>query len=490
LALLLALPLAASAQAPGNPGAGATIERFTPADAALSCTALRSQALELDSVVNAGRPAEPEGPGVGQQIVGNVASNAGAVAGQIAGSAFGAWGSLLGRAVGAAGAQTAAQTAMAAPAPPPVDPAVAARAKQAQDRIDSLNRIAGMKGCRASEPDFAGNALNPQQLAALAVPPAEGAVRLAFNPAVLDGTGPLLPVPALSGGLPVAGKRVYVAEYRVLFENAGSITANTRAGYLFRTNYGGTSVRVNYVANLDTGLLQSITDRAWRDFQERARQAGLNLESAERFVAEHGAVYDTTEPASTAAQPVEEKANEGYGARNYLVMAPTGMRLHSRGFTGIGAGNISNRIAYVQKQLEGLSIGYSVNLAATESTGGGSSILKRGSSANASAAMSVGMPPSMVLAQTHANANILRPAQRLDVPGQFANFRETSRFDTRSDALMVGLTQLSRQAGVAANQSMKIDMTVDLDPNAYASLALQGLASFNQALVERLKTGQ
>jgi hypothetical protein len=470
------------------------IVRFRPADAQLTCAQLRQEALDLDKVVSAAKPPEPEAPGVGQRIVSNVAGNVGGVAGQIAGSAFGAFGSMFGRVAGAAAATTAAQSATATPAAPPVDPAVAARARLAQDRVDSLNRIAGMKACRASEPSFAGNPLTTEQVAMLATPGAAGAgpATSTFNPAVLQAPGPLINANLpIDGQISLEGRRVFISEFRVLFENAGSVTASTRGGYLFRTNYGSTSVKVSYAGNLDMTMLQAITDQAWRDFQARAAAEGITLESASQVASETGGafVYEATEAPSQPGKLVEVPHSEGYGARNYIAVAPSGMKLHARGITGIGAGSFAGRMAFSQRSLEGLAISYTVNLASLESSGSGSSIFRRGSSADASAALSVGGLGMNPIVQTHLSGGLLRSAQRIEVPGQFAFFREASRYDTATDARMVALSQLSAQMGVAANQSSNVSMTVELDPNAYASLALQGLASLNQSVVTRLKQG-
>lgn len=284
------------------------------------------------------------------------------------------------------------------------------------------------------------------------------------------------------------GRRFYVSEYRVMFEQGGSITANTRAAYLGGTNYGATRMTVRYAAPAyDLALLQAVTDRAYADFLDRLVAVGAKAEPAEAFTTEFGRVYENTEIPSQAGAPVIEESSFGHGKRSYVVMAPTGMKLHPRGLAGLGAGNISNRIAYGRAGVDAITVVLAVNIAAQESSGNASSLFRRGSSANASAAMEVVHGPNMVLLQGHAASNLLRLDSPLAVPGQFANFRETGGYDTRQDAAMVGLTLLGNLAGRAVNQSKSVDMAVDVDPLAMASLALQGLSTVNQAIAGQIK---
>lgn len=282
------------------------------------------------------------------------------------------------------------------------------------------------------------------------------------------------------------GKRFYVAEYRVLFEIGGSVSANTRGAYFGGTDYGATNVRVNYlVPTPDVALLQAITDRAYADFLARLDAAGLKPEPADTFVKENGAIYDATQDASRAGGEVYEDVELGYGKRKYMVFVPTGTKMVARGFAGLGAGNIGKRIDFSKGNLEGVSMGMVVNLAAQESSGGGSSMFKRGSSANASAAMEVAMPPRQLgVLQTHAHTQIVSLNGPLAVPGQFANLRETGGYDTQKDAAVKALQIFGALTmGVAGNTSKRVDMALDVDNAALARQALQGMAAVNQAAV-------
>lgn len=299
---------------------------------------------------------------------------------------------------------------------------------------------------------------------------------------------PVAPLEAavpVKGSATLKGKRFYIAEYRVLFEMGGSVSANTRAAYFGGTDYGSTNVRVNYlVPTPDVKLLQAITDKAYADFLARLEAAGVKPEPAEAFVKENGAVYEATAEASKPGAEVYEDVELGYGKRKYLVMAPTGTRLVPRGFAGIGAGNIGKRIDFSKANLEGVSVGMVVNLAAQESSGGGSSMFKRGSSANASAAMEVAMAPKQLgVMQTHALTQVVSLGGPLPVPGQFANLRETGGYDTQKDTAVKALQIFGAVTmGLGASTSKRVDMALDVDNAALARHALQGMAAVNQAV--------
>ena len=289
-----------------------------------------------------------------------------------------------------------------------------------------------------------------------------------------------------SSNVVLKGKRFYIAEYRVLFEVGGKVTANTRAAYFGGRDYGATRVTVNYdLPKPDVQFFQQITDKGYADFLAKLEAAGLKPEPAEAFVKENGAVYESSADGSRPGAEVFEEVDLGYGKRKYLVMAPTGTRLVARSFIGLGAGNIGKRIDFSKGQMEGVSVGMVVNLAAQESSGGGSSMFKRGSSANASAAMELAMPPKQLGAlQTHATTQIVSLSGPLAVPGQFGTLREIGGYDSSKDPVVAGINMLGRLTmGVAGNNSKKVDMALDVDGPALARQALQGIAAVNQAVV-------
>ncbi|RYX88519.1 MAG: hypothetical protein EOO28_35990 [Comamonadaceae bacterium] len=380
-------------------------------------------------------------------------------------------------------------------------------AAQALARKDFLTQLFVARGCRMSDLAFAGTPLSPdafRRLMASAPPPA------AVGPAAMPGGMAAGPVPAsaadvqaalsapvtpldvskvITGTAAIKGKRFYVSEYRVMVETGGSITASTRAAYFGGTDHGATRMTVNYQApQLDMAALQAVVDKSYADFIQRLEAAGAKPEAAESIIKEAGgAVYEATLEGSKPGAPVTDEADLGYGKRRYLVFAPTGMKLNSRGFAGLGAGNISQRINYSKSNLEAISVVMAINIAAQESSGSGSSLFRRGSSANASAAMEIGGMPRMLMLQSHAQTQTLNAQAALPVPGQFATMRESGGYDTRNDAAVAGIQALGRMMGSAGNNSKRVDMTLDVDTAAMSRMAYQGLVSMNQGIAGAIR---
>ncbi|MES2976057.1 MAG: hypothetical protein V4757_20735 [Pseudomonadota bacterium] len=392
-----------------------------------------------------------------------------------------------------------------------VSKAMPAAAQQALARKDFLTQLFVARGCRVSDLSFAGTPVSPDTFRRLvssapsmpampavapmaampgAAPPGPVAASAADIQAALQAPVTLLDASSqVKGNANLKGKRFYISEYRVMVETGGSITASTRAAYFGGTDYGATRMTVNYQAPaLDVVALQAVVDKAYADFQQRLEAAGAKPEPADVILRETGgAVYDATLDATRPGAPVTDEADLGYGKRRYLVFAPTGMKLNSRGLAGLGAGNISQRINYSKTNFEAISVVLAVNLAAQESSGSGSSMFRRGSSANASAAMEVGGVPRMLLLQSHAHTTTLNAASALAVPGQFANMRESGGYDTRQDAAVQGIQALGRMMGQAGNQSRRVEMTLDVDTAAMSRMALQGLVSMNQGMAAAIR---
>jgi hypothetical protein len=224
--------------------------------------------------------------------------------------------------------------------------------------------------------------------------------------------------------------------------------------------------------------------------RHRLDAAGIVLEARESFIAEHGEVYPANEVATRPEAPVYSEENLGYTVRKYLVMAPTGMKLHPRSFAGLGAGNIGKRIDFVKNKLEGVSISIAVNLTDLESSGSRSSILAReGASTGINEAMMIRPLAGNFVVQAHAEGGSLRLQEGFSVPGNFAHFREVGGYDTQKDALVRSLQIAGNLAGIAANKSKTVEMAVDLDGANTSRMMLQGLMTFNKGLVDKLKSG-
>lgn len=460
------------------------IARVQPNDATLDCAAIAGEQKSLAEVIAAG---DPDAPSLGKSAAGGAAK----VGGEVAGAAvaqgsglFGGLGGLASKLVGAV-AQQQVEEHMAP------DAAAVARAGQAKERAAFLTQLAAARECRTDDPAYPGKPLSADAMKQLTEGPAAGKLTplaLADIQPLLD--APLTPLdarPAFDGELKLAGKRYSISEFRVLFEVAGEVSANTRAGHLPGVDYGATHSHIKYqVADPDIAALQAITDRAWADFKQRLAAKGVALQDAAG-----DAVYPTTEAASVPGAPVYAEQNLGYTVRKYLVMAPTGMKLHARGFAGLGAGNIGVRMDWSKTKQDAIDVGVAVNIAGLASSGSGSSILHReGASVDAGAGMSLFTPPASAAISGHVDAGALRMSKPLAIPGSFASFREVGGFDSQKNGVVRALQIAGNLAGVAANKSKTVEMEVDLDGPATARMALQGLASFNEALAERLKAGQ
>ncbi|MCB1939132.1 MAG: hypothetical protein KDF24_05795 [Rhodocyclaceae bacterium] len=465
------------------------IARVMPGDQALACSDIHAEQSRLDAIIAAG---DPQAGAVGKAAAGTAANVGGQVAGgavaQSVGGLFGALGSVVGKVAGA----VAQQSAEAHMAP---DAATIERAAQAQTRKDFLARLALARDCRTDDPSRTGKPLSTAEFAALSAAPtplpAAGGTPLnaaSIAPIVgaeLTPAGKSLP---LEGNFNLAGKRYYIAEYLVYFDVAGEVSASTRAGYLPGRDYGATHVRVKYeVPDLDIAAFQAITDRSWQDFTARLAAAGVALENRADFVAQNGVVYGDYENASQPGAPVFVEQNQGHSERKFLVMSPTGMQKLSRGFAGLGAGNMGTRMDWVKGNLEAVSVAVTINIAALESSGSGSSILNRSSSANAGAAMSIsGPPPDKAVLFSHANAMSVRLSDAVTIDGNFSTFRETGGWDSSTDGVAVAMNALNNLAGRAGNSSKRVDMAVDLDGPATARMSLSALADFNAAIAQRL----
>lgn len=486
--LLIRSLLAAYLVGAATQSSAQAIERVVSSDAGLDCAAIARESQAMDGLIEAG---DPRGNAVGKVAAGTAANVGGQVAGaavaQSVGGLFGALGSMVSKAAGTVAQQTAEEKM----AP---DAAAQEKAAQATARKSFLTELSAARECRGDS--GAGKVLTPerfQEIASRSMPQPIAEITpltAASVQAALAAPVTLLPAGEVEGKLDMKGKRFYVAEFRVLFEVGGQSSANTRGGYLPGRDYGSTRAKVNYnVANIDVAAFQAITDKAWADFKSRVASAGVVLDDAATFVQQNGAIYEASEEASKPGAPVFLEKNFGHAERKYLVMAPSGMKLHSRGFAGLGAGSIGTRMTWMKSNLEALSISVAVNIAALETSGSGSTMVKRESSASAGEGMSLTMAPDTLLVQSHTHTNVLRMDQPLAVAGNFASFRQTGGYDSDKDAVGRTMGLLTNMAGMGANKTKRADMDVELDGPAMGRMALQGLSTVNQAIADQLKAG-
>lgn len=455
-----------------------SIDRIQGADSSLSCQDIASQQIEMKTHIDAGSTER----GLGTAAVGGAANVGGQVAtSQVAGGLFGAFGGIAAKVAGT----LAQEKAEAAVGP---DPAAIEKARQASARNDFLTQLALAKNCATPTGEKV-LTLEEFQQVATALP--IGTVKAqAMTPelvlASLKEPVTLLPtVGATEGNLNIKGKKVFLTEYRVLFDISGEVNANTRGGYLLGTDYGSTRVTVKYkVPNVDVAAFQAITDKAFEDFKARMASTGVDITYGNP---PEGGVYEATQPGSTAEKSVYISKDVGHSKRVFLVMAPTGMKLISRGFTGIGAGNISNRISWGGKNYEGMNVTQTINIADHASSGSGSSIFRKGSEADAKSGMSVAAGTGEFLVQTHVSGSFLRADNPVLIAGDFANFKDVGGFDSDKNTALRVVGTLQNLAGMGADKFKTVEKEVELDGAATARLAFQGLASMNQALANSVK---
>lgn len=460
------------------PGLAWSIDRIQGADSGLNCDAIATQQTEMNRYIEAGNTER----GLGTAAAGGAANVGGQVAtAQVAGGLFGAFGGIAAKVAGTL-AQDQAEAAIGP------DPAAVEKAKLAANRNDFLTQLALAKNCATPGGE---KILSLEEFQKVATAAPIGSVKAqAMTPELVLSTLKE-PVSILStsgvadGNLKIKGKKVFLTEYRVLFDVSGEVKANTRGGYLLGSDYGSTRVTVKYkIPNVDVAAFQAITDKAFEDFKSRMATTGLDLTYGNP---PEGGVYDATQQGSTPEAPVYITKDVGHSKRVFLVMAPTGMKLISRGFTGIGAGNIGNRIAWGGKNYEGMNVTQTINIADHESSGSGSSIFRKRSEADAKSGMSVAAGTGEFLVQTHVSGNLLRADNPVLIAGQFANFKDVGGFDSDKNTALRVVGTLQNLAGMGADKFKTVEKEVELDGAATARMALQGLATMNQAVAESIR---
>ncbi len=308
-------------------------------------------------------------------------------------------------------------------------------------------------------------------------------------PALARPVGAAMDSPSVSGRLDLAGKRVYIAEYQLLFEVAAQVVAATRQGRLFGRDQGAERVTLAYGSAPDIASLQALTDRAWTDLRARLDAAGVVLEPAGPVVARFGAVFEATEPASAADAPVYVTARAAGGARRYLVLAPTGMKLAARSPTGeLSSVNLAARSAYAQGRVEGLSLAMAVNLSVLDAAALRPSGFGGDPAAAISPLMEIGPAPAAALVLAHAQRSLVNLNEALLLEGEFGRLRLADGSSTA--AAPDPFAGLRRGADAAAEAPKRVEVVLETDGPVLARMALFGISAANQAIASALREGQ
>ena len=294
-----------------------------------------------------------------------------------------------------------------------------------------------------------------------------------------------------SGALDLKGKRLYIAEYLLLWDLSGEVPASARGGVLLGTPLVPGPALLAYRSRPDMAALQALTDRAWADLQARLAAAGVVLADAQAVVAEHGAVYAATDAASTPAAPVVLESKAGDTQRRYLVLAPTGMRIVNRNAAGIGLGNPAARLAYPARGVEGLSLAMAVNLSALDATGQRvPGFASPGGLPTLSPLMELAPAPSAALVHAHAQLALVNLSEALVPAAEFGRLRPVPLDGPipTNDPLSPLASLGRRLAGDTTAQ--RVSAELDVDGPTTARLVLLVTSAANQAIADALKSAQ
>lgn len=327
---------------------------------------------------------------------------------------------------------------------------------------------------------------NALRLSALAL-----ALTLAFQPAASQtppqtqaGLAALSAPIALPGPVPrgfsrtvLAGERVrqkvFVPSYRVAFTVATGARAATRG-----TSFGDTQ-RASAAAGLvgvDEAMLQAITERALADLKERLTQAGFEVVPVETWKAVPGAADLQVGPATIAYKASQQAGS----AQTYAIVNPASLGAWPETAMPVNLGPVRRMTGALEATM--LSPRFNVNFAYVQAERGRMSLLPSAPRAS----LTPGIHAAPVIAGfglatwgarvgQHGGFMEYKVDGSLPAPGTFdrAGSSGTQRVDT-SGARMWGPTQVS------------LEERYEVDPEAYARLALQVLALQNQIAVDEL----
>jgi hypothetical protein len=299
--------------------------------------------------------------------------------------------------------------------------------------------------------------------------------------------GAAVSTPRTRGTLDLKGKRFYIAEYRVLIDQSGERPAWLRDGRLLGLQLQGDTVMLSYRSQPDIAALQALTDRAWADLQQRLENAGVTLTAPEEIIGAHGAIFEATEPGSTAAAPVTVDARTGDTTRHYLALAPSGGKLVRQVPGGLDIGNLAARLSYPRHNVEALSLALAVNLSALDGSGQRASSYALAPGVEAlSPQMELGPAPSAALVHAHAQRALVNLNEALLLAPEFGRLRLASAAEAaKPTSPLQALITLGKS--LARGPQTTLDTVLELDGPATGRLLMYSLQAANQAIADTLK---
>ncbi len=280
-------------------------------------------------------------------------------------------------------------------------------------------------------------------------------------------------------------KRLAIPVYRVAFTVQTAASAHSMAA--LDRDYGGVSTSMTVsLAGVSSDTMQAITDRAWRDFQQRLVDEGFELVPMEEIEQTEG--YGKI------------KFTRGLYSKNilgtaYAVYSPSTMPLfwdfgHPIGNAGFSIGTEFNEISRDTNALLVIPT-LVVNFVEMESSG--RSMVARSASVNAEMGMSL-----LDMSQVHLRIGHPKMATAVDFLGGMSlkdNLNVAGDYGTLvkgsnnyNDQALMGL--MSQGMGTALSSTVRESRIVQADPMKYSEVALQALGSGNAMFAAALKDAQ
>lgn len=273
-------------------------------------------------------------------------------------------------------------------------------------------------------------------------------------------------------------QRVFIPSYRVSFLVAASDSART------------TDTRANVTTVLtgaEPALIQSITDRAYADLVERLTAAGFSVVTQQEWGATSGAASLNTKPGDIAIQKMSSNGAE----QAYALVHPTGLGAWPETVMPVNLGPVRT----MTRELDATMIAprFTVNYAYVQARGGGPmAILSRGAQASFRPMIHGGpviggfsMEPWRVRVGQHGGFMEYKVDGSLEAPGDFGL---VSGGRGGAQATSSGGASVDTWEGrIGYNSQLTATGRFEVDPEAYARLALQALALQNQVAVDELR---
>jgi len=299
--------------------------------------------------------------------------------------------------------------------------------------------------------------------------------------------GAAVSAPRTRGTLDLKDKRFYIAEYRVLIDQAGELPVAPRDGRLLGLQLAGDSVRLSYRSQPDIAALQTLVDRGWADLLLRLAAVGVNPTTPEQIISAHGAIFEATEPGSSQAAPLTVEAKTGETTRRYLVLAPTGGKLVHQMPGGLDIGNLAARLSYPRHQVEALSLTLAVNLSALDNSSQRRSGYALAPGVEAlSPQMELGPAPAAALVHAHAQRALVNLNEALLLAPEFGRLRLASAAEAvKPSSPLQALISLGKS--MTSGQQTTLETVLELDGPATARLLMYSLQAANQAIANTLQ---